>query len=1024
MRNALAAACMLTLAACPALAQPVDVPNPSFEEGAESPAAWTLSRGAGGVTDDAADGNRAVTVTGNEADDDTNYWRSPPLDFAPDAVYRLRFHARRVTGNDGAPISGPMFSNRDLRQLDENWRQVTSYFATPSEITPENAWMRFGQWHAGGTLAYDGVELHRAQPVYNRVDGVSLGAGEAIRDGVYVFNAPLESDSANHARPLAGYHGYFNKPRWVFGAGNWVTYRHNLEGVRQTSAHVEITVGYCDGGALAVDAGTDGESWQELGSLAEQGTLNADLPPELFPADMVWLRMRAKAREELDADSPMGSFQVHGYKYTAELGEELPDALGHTRFLAVETGDERLEVKVTALGEGRPGGDNVLEARITNHAREAVTLSPAFTLAASEGAASTARLGQVRIEPEETAELSLLYEAPGAGEVNGRFTLGGGSTFAAETSFHVSSLFRADYGETLPGATETVGLWWASSGWKVGRHRPLPKNQGAALRIQAARNETEAAQLVVRPAAALKGLTAHCEPLAGPDGAVVPAGAIELLRVRYVDVTIPTDEAGAVAQWPDPLPPCDAPVDVPADTNQPLWVRVHVPADTPGGIYRGEIALAAEGYQARIPVEVEVFDFTLPDRMTCVTAFGFNHGLAFQYHGVKEEARKRQVYGMYLDTLSAHHISPYNPAALDPLQYTWPELNEETDLESYAPEFDWTAWDQAMEAAIDKRHFNSFRFSVPGMGGGTFHSRYEPELLGYPEDTPQYQAAFNAWCRLAQAHLREKGWLDEAFVYWFDEPDPKDYDFVMNGWRKLKEAAPDIDRMLTEQIEPALIGGPNIWCPLTPAFDLELAEQRRAEGEKFWWYVCTGPKAPYVTLFIDHPGTEMRVWLWQTWKRRISGILIWQTNYWTSSAAYPDEPQNPYADPMGWTSGYSTAKGTKRPWGNGDGRFIYPPEAAADGRPDAPVLEPPVDCIRFEMLRDGIEDYEYMVMLERLLEKHGGALPQHERARLQALLDVPDDVSASLTEFTSRPEPIEAHRAKVAAAIAALSAGN
>ncbi|MDX1777137.1 MAG: hypothetical protein R3297_11190, partial [Desulfobulbales bacterium] len=50
-------------------------------------------------------------------------------------------------------------------------------------------------------------------------------------------------------------------------------------------------------------------------------------------------------------------------------------------------------------------------------------------------------------------------------------------------------------------------------------------------------------------------------------------------------------------------------------------------------------------------------------------------------------------------------------------------------------------------------------------------------------------------------------------------------------------------------------------------------------------------------------------------------------------------PQNPYADPMGWTSGFSTPKGAKRPWGNGDGRFIYPPESTADAHPKEPVLE-------------------------------------------------------------------------------------
>ena len=154
----------------------------------------------------------------------------------------------------------------------------------------------------------------------------------------------------------------------------------------------------------------------------------------------------------------------------------------------------------------------------------------------------------------------------------------------------------------------------------------------------------------------------------------------------------------------------------------------------------------------------------------------------------------------------------------------------------------------------------------------------------------------------------------------------------MNGFAKLKRSCPRIARMLTEQVEPGLLGGPDIWCSISDNYDHARAEERRKHGEKFWWYVCTGPKAPYAGLFIDHPAPEMRIWLWQTFQRNIEGILVWETTYWTSNSAYPDakQPQNPYTDPMSWTSGYSTPAGQRLPWGNGDGRFIYPPLAAAD----------------------------------------------------------------------------------------------
>ena len=734
------------------------------------------------------------------------------------------------------------------------------------------------------------------------------------------------------------------------------------------------------------------------------------------------------------------------------------------------------------------------------------------------------------------------------------------------------------YGQVLPGSSERVGLWWASSGWKVSRDRELPSDKGEAMIVRAAKNEAEAAQFVLRPVGALKRLWIKAEALVGPASARIAADNIEILEVRYVNVTRPTDRSAVAGYWPDPLPPLKGPVDLEAGKNQPFWVRVKVPRDAPAGVYQGKIVMSAEGYLAAVPLRVEVYDFVLPDRMTCTTAFGFSPGNVFRYQKISDPQQKRDVLDKYWASFGAHHISPYDPAPLDDIRVTWPDVkppkrqwqggqdvtnekhggersllifDDRNDLNVQAfyeplvdipqgalrlrfwyrtaipgqmflvtlnhhdasgkwisggnndmgiegdgqwqqfdrvirefpqgarsaqlylratswteegertglvwfddvsltdaatgkeliegggfepPELppverdklgvklDFTAWDRAMARGIDHYGFNTFRLDIPGMGGGTFHARHEPELLGFGENTPHYKALFSSYCSQIQDHLRAKGWLDEAFVYWFDEPDPKDYAFVSNGFAKLKAAAPDITRMLTEQVEPALIGGPNIWCAISDQYRPGPAEQRRAQGEKFWWYVCTGPKAPYCTLFIDHPATELRVWLWQTWQRKIAGILVWETNYWTSSAAYPEaeHPQNPYEDPMGWTSGYSTPAGQKRPWGNGDGRFIYPPLAAADAHPSEPVLEGPVDSIRWEMLRDGIEDYEYLAMLGRLIGAKAAALSATQKKEYAALLDVPAEITRDMTTFTKAPAPIEQHRDRVARAIAIL----
>lgn len=726
-------------------------------------------------------------------------------------------------------------------------------------------------------------------------------------------------------------------------------------------------------------------------------------------------------------------------------------------------------------------------------------------------------------------------------------------------------------------------LWWAlSSAAKILPDQSPPTVTNSTIRLSSAGNEREAVQLVIRTTRRLEEVRLTCGDLTGPDGAQIARGAIEVLQVMYLDITQPTDRASKKGLWPDPLLPIREPLELKPDFNHAFWLRVFVPSSTPAGTYRGAVELQAKGLATSVPIELTVYAFALPDRVTCTTAFGFSPNNVFRYHGLKTEQQKRLVLEKYWANLAAHHVSPYNPAPLDPIGVKWPDIqppktswdnwsglrivsnevhsgegalliyddqvnanvtvayeplikippkglrvkcwyrtavpghrfivtlnhfdtrkqwmsgrnnditlsgsgqwqNTNELLTSFPPgaeyvrfnaratvwteqgeelglvwfddisitdaetgvelmqggdferqprtepvvpldqlkvQFDFTAWDRAMTRAVDEHHFNSFGVDIPGIGGGTFHEISPPNLLGFAEDTPEYTVLFDSYCRQLEAHLEAKGWLDEAFIYWFDEPSADQYPFVMNGFEKLKRSCPRIARMLTEQVEPGLIGGPNIWSSITDAYDHARAEERRKHGEKFWWYVCTGPKAPYTGLFIDHPAPEMRIWLWQTFQRNIEGVLVWETTYWNSSAAYPDasHPQNPYTDPMSWTSGYSTPAGDRRPWGNGDGRFIYPPLAAASGS-DTPVLEGPVDSIRWEHLRDGIEDYEYLCILRQRLAERRANLSDATYQRLARLLEVPEDITRSLTEFAADGAPIEKQRERVARAIEEL----
>jgi len=357
-----------------------------------------------------------------------------------------------------------------------------------------------------------------------------------------------------------------------------------------------------------------------------------------------------------------------------------------------------------------------------------------------------------------------------------------------------------------------------------------------------------------------------------------------------------------------------------------------------------------------------------------------------------------------------------------------PNMVEDNGFERvYTPDdieikLDFTAFDNAAARYLDEFGMTAFCLNLQGMGGGTFHSRYLGNLGGYQQGTPEYERLFSRYLGAVEAHLREKGWLDKAYTYWFDEPEPRDYDFVKDGMALLKRAGPGIRRLLTEEVTPDLTGFVDIWCPLTPNYEEQACEARQAEGDRIWWYVCTGPKAPYCGLFIDHSAIEMRMWLWQTWQANVQGVLVWATNYWTSECAYPaPSVQNPWTDPMGWVSGYSTPIGAKVAWGNGDGRFVYPPNTDPEDT-TTPYISGPVNSIRWEMLRDGMEDYEYFWLLRDTIERaRARGADADAIARAEALLEVPARATRSLTEFTREPMVLLTHREMIARAIEGLS---
>jgi len=181
-----------------------------------------------------------------------------------------------------------------------------------------------------------------------------------------------------------------------------------------------------------------------------------------------------------------------------------------------------------------------------------------------------------------------------------------------------------------------------------------------------------------------------------------------------------------------------------------------------------------------------------------------------------------------------------------------------------------------------------------------------------------------------------------------------------------------------------------------------------------WWYVCCGPGAPYPNNFVDHPGINHRIRFWMAEKYGVEGSLYWATTFYGHQT--DGTPRNPWEDGMTYTPGGGY-------WGNGDGMLLYP---ACREPSETPVVEGPVASIRWELLRDGIEDREYfwtlrqeMARLEALRAERPRLRGRIDRAlaEAKAALRLPDRLAASLVEYTKEPRELLEARARLARAV-------
>lgn len=469
-----------------------------------------------------------------------------------------------------------------------------------------------------------------------------------------------------------------------------------------------------------------------------------------------------------------------------------------------------------------------------------------------------------------------------------------------------------------------------------------------AVAVSLAKGESESFQLLLTANVPWVPLGVTISPLMHGNGVDhFAAEDVTIRKVGYVTTRRPYYAAAYVGAWPDPLIAADNFL-VYAGQLQPVWVTVTAPAAIAAGDYAASITVTDEtGAVVCLPLDVHVWDFTLPKKPALQSAFGL-------YRNRLVEAYRHFVPGgrrwlNHLDTLT--QIYEY--------QLLRQRLSPMVDFDPFA-EGSHQRLDSALKSGLTA-------FALGPWGGNDDNQ--------WPTDA---ETVFlrKAWYQKAAQVVRERSVLPLSYVYAYDEPKLND-PHVAAALRLIKEADPALrtlvvlHRALDFDADSVWLNDTDIVCLRLASFDRAVAQKLKQMGKEVWLYVSS-PAAGFPGLVIDEPAINHR-WLARLcWKYEAQGFLYWCANYWRA---------NPWLTPATFANDQ-----------NGNGFLFYP---APGG---------PVASLRLEVLRDGMEDYDYLMQLRQLVE----GVHRHKHA--DSLLAAEAEKLLSMAEEWQNPQQLLAHR--------------
>ena len=372
---------------------------------------------------------------------------------------------------------------------------------------------------------------------------------------------------------------------------------------------------------------------------------------------------------------------------------------------------------------------------------------------------------------------------------------------------------------------------------------------------------------------------------------------------------------------------------LPAGKYQAVFLTIKIPRDAAAGVYTGTVRVETDKGKKQLPLRLTVYPLMLPDERHLMVTEWYSTRMFSKFHGIDTPYSELffDMLRVYAENMVEHRQNVFRvdmKSAIVTTQDKTGKLNFDFSRFDRWAEIFWNTGRMDLLETGFLATYGPKRWSSTDIFLQDFAVKKEgtDETVTLPgnEVIPVLMPAF-------ENHLREKGWLDKTVFHIQDESSAHN---VMR-WREVSDYfhqyAPSLRRI--DAIEAThFFDNLEVWVPKLNHLDAwyEIYQKARKQGCELWFYTV-GVHMPgsYPNKGIDLPLIENRLLHWLNYRFGLSGFLHWGFNQWRTDDPYTEVDRH-----------------------LGDGWHVYPKK---DGL---------LNSIRWEQMRNGIQDYEYLWLLE------------------------------------------------------------